>query len=149
MKMQKTDIGVVAVMYAVCALFYYMNTQLKEESQTYPLFTIALLFGLTTLYLVQMLFKAKKYGTESGVDKVFGEFQAKQFFVCLALVVGYLVAMHYLGFYSSTVIFMVATLAFLRVPVKHLVISVVSVTMLCYLAFTLFLGVKMPAGLLF
>lgn len=149
MKMQKTDIGVVAVMYAVCALFYYMNSQLKAESQTYPLFTIALLFGLTTLYLVQMLFKAKKYGVESGADKVFGDFQAKQFFICLALVVGYLVAMHYLGFYSSTVVFMVATLAFLRVPVKHLVISVVSVTMLCYLAFTLFLGVKMPGGLLF
>lgn len=149
MKMQKTDIGVVAVMYAVCALFYYMNTQLKEESQTYPLFTIILLFGLTTLYLVQMLFKAKNHGVESGADKIFSDFQPKQFFICLALVVGYLVAMYYLGFYSSTVIFMVATLAFLRVPVKHLVISVVSVTMLCYLAFTLFLGVKMPSGLLF
>ena len=69
MKMQKTDIGVVAVMYAVCALFYYMNTQLKKESQTYPTFTIALLFGLTTLYLVQMLFKARKFGVESGADK--------------------------------------------------------------------------------
>lgn len=52
MKMQKTDIGVVAVMYAVCALFFYMNCQLKPESRTYPNFTIGLLFGLTTLYLV-------------------------------------------------------------------------------------------------
>lgn len=149
MKMQKTDIGVVAVMYAVCALFYYMNSQLKEESQTYPTFTIALLFGLTTLYLVQMLFKARKFGVESGADKVFAGFQVKQFFVCLALVIGYLVLMYYLGFYVSTVAFMVVTLLFLRVPIPQLALSVISVTLLCYLAFSMFLGVKMPAGLLF
>ena len=44
---------------------------------------------------------------------------------------------------------MIVTLLFLRVPLKHLVISVVSVNPLCYLAFSLFLGVKMPAGLMF
>ena len=76
MKMQKTDIGVVVVMYAICAFFYSMTVKLSEDSQTYPLFTIALLFGLTTIYLVQMLFRAKKYGVESGADKVFaGETQ--------------------------------------------------------------------------
>lgn len=149
MKMQKTDIGVVAVMYAVCALFYYMNSQLKEESQTYPTFTIALLFGLTTLYLVQMLFKARKFGVESGADKIFSGFQVKQFFVRLVLVIGYLVLMYYLGFYVSTVAFMVVTLLFLRVPIPQLALSVISVTLLCYLAFSMFLGVKMPAGLLF
>ena len=149
MKMQKTDIGVVAVMYAVCALFFYMNCQLKPESRTYPNFTIGLLFGLTTLYLVQMLFKAKNHGVESGVDKVFDGFQVKQFTVCFLLVIAYLVLMYYLGFYVSTIAFMIVTLLFLRVPLKHLVISVVSVNPLCYLAFSLFLGVKMPAGLLF
>lgn len=149
MKMQKTDIGVVAVMYAICALFFYMNTQLKPESRTYPYFTIALLFGLTTLYVLEMIAKARKHGVESGVDKVFDGFQAKQFFVCFALVVAYLVMMCYIGFYVSTIVFMIAALLYLRVPKKHLVISVVSVNLLCYLAFSLFLGVKMPTGLLF
>lgn len=149
MKMQKTDIGVVAFMYAVCALFFYMNCQLKKESQTYPTFTILLLFALTTLYLVQMLFKARKFGVESGADKIFGDFQPKQFFICLALVIGYLVLMYYLGFYTSTVAFMIVTLLFLRVPIPQLLISVTSITLLCYLAFSLFLGVKMPTGLLF
>lgn len=149
MKMQKTDIGVIAVMYAICALFFYMNSQLKPESQTYPNFTIGLLFGLTTLYLVQMLVKAKKNGVESGMDQVFDGFQAKQFFICFALVVIYLVMMYYIGFYVSTIAFMIVTLLYLRVPMKHLLISVVSVNLLCYLAFSLFLGVKMPTGLLF
>ena len=41
------------------------------------------------------------------------------------------------------------TLLFLRVPIPQLALSVISVTLLCYLAFSMFLGVKMPAGLLF
>ena len=48
MKMKKTDIGVVGFMYAVCAFFYVYSFDLKKGSEVYPLFTIALLFGLTT-----------------------------------------------------------------------------------------------------
>ena len=81
MKMKKTDIGVVLFMYAVCGFFYYHMTRLKASSQTYPRFTILLLFGLTTLYLVQMLVAAKKYGVESGADKVVKECDPKHFFV--------------------------------------------------------------------
>ncbi len=146
MKMQKTDIGVVVVMYAICAYFYYMTVQLKAESQTYPTFTIVLLFGLTTLYLLQMLFRAKKYGVESGVDKVFKDFKPLQFFVCLVLVIAYLFMMKYFGFYISTVVFMLAVLLFLRVPVLHTIIVVVAINALVYLAFTTFLGVKLPVG---
>lgn len=54
-------------MYLVCACFYAETVKLKASSQTYPKFTIALLFGLTTLYLVQMLIAARKHGVESGV----------------------------------------------------------------------------------
>ena len=146
MKMQKTDIGVVVVMYAICAFFYSMTVKLSEDSQTYPLFTIALLFGLTTLYLVQMLVRAKKYGVESGRDKVFAGFQPLQFFVCVALVFVYLILMKYFGFYISTVVFMLAVLLFLRVKVLHTVIVVVAINVLVYFAFTKFLGVRLPVG---
>lgn len=146
MKMKKTDIGVVVIMYAVCAFFYSMTVKLSEESQTYPTFTIALLFGLTTLYLVQMLFKAKKYGVENDRSKVFDGFLPLQFFVCVGLVVLYLVMMYFVGFYISTVIFMLAVLLFLKVPVKHVIIVVVAIILLVYLAFTQFLGVKLPVG---
>ena len=104
--MKKTDIGVVLFMYLVCGYFYYQMLQLKASSQTYPRFTIILLFGLTTLYLVQMLVSAKKYGVESGVDEVFAGFQAKQFFFCLIATILYLVCIYFFGFYISTVLFM-------------------------------------------
>ena len=149
MKMKKTDIGVVGFMYAVCAFFYVYSFELSDSSKSYPRFTIILLFGLTTLYLIQMVLRARKFGVESGVDEIFEGFQAKQFFVSFALVVIYFFMMKFLGFFSATTIYLVAALVYLRVPVVHSVITVVGVDAMIYLAFVMFLGVKLPKGLLF
>lgn len=144
--MKKTDIGVVVFMYAVCAFFYYHMTGLKKASQTYPRFTIILLFGLTTLYLVQMVVAAKKYGVESGVDSVFKDFKPAQFFVCLIATVLYLLGIHFFGFYIPTVIFMAAIMLYLKVPPLYACISIVVIVALIYFAFQKFLGVKLPVG---
>ena len=144
--MRKTDIGVVAFMYLVCAYFYSQTITFKEDSQTYPKFTIVLLFGLTTLYLLQMLAAAKRYGVESGVDKVFKDFELKQFLVCLAGAIGYVVLMYFFGFYISTVIFMAVVLLYLKVPYLHSAIAIVAIVALVYFAFGKFLGVKLPVG---
>ena len=149
MKMKKTDIGVVGFMYAVCAFFYVYSFDLKKGSETYPRFTIVLLFGLTTLYLINMIIAAKKHGVESGVDEVFEGFQPVQFFVSVALTIVYFFMMKYLGFFVATTVFMIVTLAYLKVPVLHSAIAVVAVDLLIYLAFVEFLGVKLPKGLLF
>ncbi len=146
--MKKTDIGVVAFMYGVCAFFLVMTLQLKKAAQAYPLFTIDLLFGLTTLYLVQMIRGAKKNGVTSGLED-FKDFLPKQFFPVLVMVIAYLVLMYFTGFYISTVVFMVACLLYLKVPKLHSLITVAAIVALVYCAFTLFLKVKLPAGLLF
>jgi len=148
LKMKKTDIGVVGFMYAVCAFFYVYSFQLSEESKTYPIFTILLLFGLTTLYLVQMIISARKFGVESGVDEVFEGFKPKQFVLSLVLTVVYFFLMKYLGFFTATTIFMICSFIYLKVPVLHSVISIVAIDLLIYLAFVQFLGVRLPAGLL-
>ncbi len=148
MKMKKTDIGVVAFMYAVCAFFYVYSFDLSESSKSYPIFTIVLLFGLTTLYLIQMIIAAKKYGVESGVDKVFAGFLPKQFILSLVLTVVYFFLIKYLGFFTATTLFMIASFVYLKVPVLHSVIALVAMDLLIYLAFVLFLGVRLPTGLL-
>ena len=148
MKMKKTDIGVVAFMYAVCAFFYVYSFDLSESSKSYPIFTIVLLFGLTTLYLIQMIIAAKKYGVESGVDKVFAGFLPKQFILSLVLTIVYFFLIKYLGFFTATTLFMIASFIYLKVPVLHSVIALVSMDLLIYLAFVLFLGVRLPAGIL-
>ena len=148
MKMKKTDIGVVLFMYIVCGFFYYHMTKLKSSSQTYPRFTIILLFGLTTLYLIQMIVAAKKYGVESGVNEVFKDFQAAQFFVCLGATILYLVGIYFLGFYIPTVIFMAVVLLYLKVPPLYAAIAIAVIVALIYFAFQRFLGVKLPVGTL-
>ena len=149
MKMKKTDIGVVVFMYAFCAFFYVYSSKLSAGSKTYPLFTISLLFGLTTLYLIQMILAARKYGVESGVDTVFAGFKALQFTLSLVLTIVYFFLVKYLGFFSATTIFMIASFIYLKVPVLHSVIALVAMNLLIYLAFVQFLGVRLPAGILF
>lgn len=149
MKMKKTDIGVVVFMYAVCAFFYANSFKLAKGSETYPLFTIALLFFLTTLYLIQMIIAAKKFGVESGADEVFEGFKPKQFFVSLGLTILYFFMMKYLGFFTATIIFMAASLLYLKVPLLASAITLVAINLLIYFAFVKFLGVKLPSGLLF
>ena len=149
MKMKKTDIGVVGFMYAVCAFFYVYSFKLSATSKTYPTFTIALLFCLTTLYLIQMIISARKFGVESGAQEVFAGFKPVQFVVSLALTAVYFFMMKYLGFFSATVIFMFASLLYLRVHIIPAVVSVVVMNLLIYFAFVKFLGVRLPSGLLF
>ena len=144
--MRKTDFGVVAFMYLVCAYFYSQTVTFKADSQTYPKFTIVLLFGLTTLYLLQMIVAAKKHGVESGVDKVFKDVQAKQLLICLGGAIAYVVLMYFFGFYISTVIFMAAILLYLKVPYLHTVVAIVAIIALVYFAFGKFLGVRLPVG---
>ena len=148
MKMVKTDIGVVAVFYGICALFYTQTLKLDADSQTYPRFIILLLFGLTTLYLLQMLFRARKNGVQNSNGEFQG-FQPLQFFGCLVLTLLYLLGVSFIGFYVSTTVFMVVTLLFLKVKPLPIVIATAAILLLVYVAFTLFLKVKLPAGLLF
>jgi hypothetical protein len=82
------------------------------------------------------------------VDTVFAGFKPAQFFVAVALTVVYFFLMKYLGFFSATIVYMVAALVYLKVPVIHTVIAVVSVNVMIYVAFVEFLGVRLPKGFL-
>jgi hypothetical protein len=147
--MRKTDIGVVVFMYAFCGFFYAYSFQLSDSSKTYPLFTIALLFCLTTLYLIQMILSARKFGVESGVDKVFEGFKPLQFTLSLVLTIIYFFGVKYIGFFTATTVFMIASFVYLKVPVLHSIIALVAMDLLIYLAFVMFLGVRLPSGILF
>lgn len=146
--MKKTDFGVVGFIYAVCILFLVMTLRLTKAAQIYPLFIIILLAALNTGYLGKMIYSAKKDGVTSGAEDFEG-FLPKQFLTILAFTVAYLILMYFVGFYISTVIFMFACLKFLKVSILQSLISVAVVVLLVFCAFKLFLGVKLPVGLLF
>ena len=148
MKMKKTDIGVCIAMYSVCALFLYMTLQLKKAAQIYPLCIIALLAGLTTLHVINMIISAVRHGVTSGFED-FKDFIPSQFFTLFIMIVIYLAIMPYAGFYAASILFMTASLLFLRVKLWQIIFSEIAIFVLVYCAFTLFLEVKLPSGVLF
>ena len=145
MKMKKTDIGVCLAMYAVCAFFLSMTLKLPEAAQIYPLCIIALLAGLTTLHVINMIISAFRFGVESGLDD-FKNFVPSQFFTLFIMIVLYLVAMPHVGFYISSVLFMAVSLIFLRVKIWQIILAEIVIVALVYYAFTVFLEVNLPVG---
>ncbi len=85
-------------MYGVCAFFLYMTLQLPKAAQIYPLCVISLLAALTTLHVFNMIRGAVKNGVTSGLEDL-KDFVPSQFFTIFAMIVIYLCAMPYLGFY--------------------------------------------------
>lgn len=149
--MKRSDIGVTAIIYAFTFFFLYMTLELPPDAQTYPLCLIAGLLALNTLYLGRCLWKLRgsRAGLENDLPVVFEGFQWKQFGVlCLGCLV-YMVLVQLLGFYIASVLYLVGTLAFLRVPPLHILLTVLVMGVMIYVVFTLFLKVPLPGGLLF
>ena len=143
--MKKSDIGVCLAMYAVCAFFLYMTLQLPQSAQIYPLCVIALLAGLTTLHVINMVLGAIREGVTSGLED-FSNFVPSQFFTLLIMILAYIAIMPYIGFYASSILFMTVSLLFLRVKVWQIVLAEIAIFVLVYCAFTLFLEVRLPEG---
>lgn len=146
--MKKSDIGVVVVMYAICLLFFTMTRQLKATAQIYPLCLIGALFLLNTLHLLRCVISLRKEGFINDFPEIFKDFMARQFFVVIAASIGYMILMYVAGFYLSSIIYLVGVQWFLGVPKIPLCITVVSMAVLIYAVFSLFLKVPLPVGML-
>lgn len=148
--MKRSDIGLVVCIYAITLFFFAMTIQLKKEAQIYPMVVMALLFLLNTGFLVQQVVKAKKEGRKGDDDlrNLFEGFQPGQFVLVLAGSVLYVCLIGVLGFYVSTALYLAATLLGLKVKGLYIVITVAAYACLVYCAFTLFLHVPLPTGIL-
>lgn len=149
--MKKSDIGVVAMIYAVCLFFFVMTLHLKADAQTYPLCLIGGLFALNTLYLGRSVWVLRREGggVRNDFPEVFNGFQARQFSVLALGCVVYMLLMYVAGFYIASVAYLVGTMLYLHVPLRHLILTVAVLAAMIYAVFTLFLKVPLPVGLLF
>lgn len=153
--MNKSDIGTIGIIYATCAAFLYMTLQLKAAAQIYPLCLIAGLALLNTIYLFRCLLRAAKAGAagrpaiHNDLGEIFQGFLPGQFFFVVISCIAYIILLFYVGFYISSLIYLVATMCFLRVKLWQLTLSTVLLGSLIYGVFTLFLKVPLPKGMLF
>ena len=106
-KMKKSDFGVIAVLYLVGIAFLVMTLKLPTGAMRYPLFLTVVFLALVSIYLIQQVLHYIK--TREIVDDLkqkFQDFQAVQFFGVCAFCVIYLILIQKLGYYLSSVLFM-------------------------------------------
>lgn len=147
--MKKSDIGVIAIMYAICGFFFYQTTELPEEAQTYPRCLLAGLCILNTLYVMRCLWRLRSVTCSNDLPDIFKGFQRNQFFLVVACCLAYMALLYAVGFYVASVVYLMGVMFFLRVPKLHMLLTVGVLAVLIYAVFTLFLKVPLPTGILF
>ncbi|MBQ9406274.1 MAG: tripartite tricarboxylate transporter TctB family protein [Desulfovibrio sp.] len=147
--MQKSDIGVIGVIYAICLIFSILTLDLPEDAQTYPSCLLATLAGLNTLYLVRCLVRLRRSGLNDDLPQIFSGFLRGQFFTVLFSCIGYMILLHAIGFYLASAAYLAGVMLFLRVRTTHILITAGVLALLIYAVFTLFLKVPLPTGALF
>ncbi len=148
--MKDSDIGVIVVIYAVATWFLIMTLKLPEPAQSYPLILISTLYFCNTLLLLKQLYiLSKNKVLINDMREVFTGFLPKQFFGVVAGCLIYLVLVNYLGYYLSSVLYLLIAQFCLKVKPIPAVLSCVCVMAITYFVFSLFLHVPLPVGLIF
>ncbi len=151
--MTRSDICIIAIIYITCLIFTYMTLQFKPAAQIYPLCLIGGLAVLNTLYLGRCLirmFKEKGHAAvKNDVSDAFKGFMGGQFFFVVGACIVYMILIHYIGFYPSGLIYLIAVMWWLDVKPLPMFLTIVLLGCLVYAVFTLFLKVPLPVGTIF
>lgn len=148
--MKKSDIPVVCIIYAIAIAFLIMTLNLPEAAQVYPMVLISALILVNTLYLIRtFLHYRQNHHIENDYPIVFSGFLPLQFFGVFISIGLYLVLMYFCGYYFATVLYLIGSLLFLKVPMKYNLMTVVVMIVMVAVVFSYFLKVPLPAGLLF
>lgn len=148
--MKKSDIPVVCIIYAIAIAFLIMTLNLPEAAQVYPMVLISALILVNTLYLIRtFLHYRQNHHIENDYPIVFSGFLPLQFFGVFISIGLYLVLMYFCGYYLATVLYLIGSLLFLKVPMKYNLMTVVVMIVMVAVVFSYFLKVPLPAGLLF
>lgn len=148
--MKRSDFPVVSIIYAIGLAFLIATLQLPEAAQTYPLVLISALLFLNTLYLIRSFLSFRRaQRIENDIPVIFHGFLFKQFAGVFIWCVAYLVMMYFLGYYLSTVLFLMGSLLFMRVNILHIAMTTVVLGIMVWAVFSQFLHVPLPVGVLF
>ena len=148
--MKKSDLSVVAILYLFVFFFAYQTHQLPEEAQSYPGFLLAVIFILNTINLAVALWRWKvKKLFKDDLEHLYDGFIASQFFTVMVGAALYVALIYWLGYYVASILYMAAALALLKVKAKWIAVVIISLLVVIWLVFTLFLKVPLPVGQLF
>ncbi len=147
MKRSTSDALICLGVYAVLAVFLMQYSAIPASAQSYPLFMIVATTIVNTVLFISALYKGR---SEASID---AEQRAKflgrvKMVVIYCVMIGlYIVLIEKISYIASSVIFMLASLLFLRVRSKPmLALLPVAMTLGVYFIFTRLLSVSLPIG---
>lgn len=112
-------------------------------SRGYPLVLLIISYGMTIWLLVSSMVKMK--GQDKEATKVME--QVKVIIPYCLMIILYLILMGKIGYVAATVVFMLASLIYLKLENKVLMIALsVILTIVLYFVFTNYLTVILPRG---
>jgi len=145
MKMKKSlpDVIISIVVLIFLGTLFAQVPAIPEISKGYPLGLLVIATAMTLYLLIRNLLKLKN---DEVVESQALE-QAKTIVPYCLMIIAYIWLLNKLGYIISTVIFMIASLVFLKLKNKVLMIVLsVVVTLVLYYIFTNFLVVVLPKG---
>lgn len=145
MKMKKSlpDVIISIVVLIFLGTLFAQVPAIPEISKGYPLGLLVIATAMTLYLLIRNLLKLKN---DEVVESKALE-QAKTIVPYCLMIIAYIWLLNKLGYIISTVIFMIASLIFLKLKNKVLMIVLsVVVTLVLYYIFTNFLVVVLPKG---
>ena len=137
------------VLGLICAAFgvflWTYTAKLKDVSQQFSRFVLALFILMSVVLIVTSLINAKKPG---GKEVKIGEF--KNPMIMYLIIIGYVALMVTLGFFVASAIFMPAAMFYLgyRKPIPMICVTA-GMLGFVWLLFVYSLKVRLPSGLLF
>lgn len=139
---------VVIIMFIFCAFFYALISMADPRSTQFPLLMLVLMLGLGGLKIIAQILEKKD------PQKTGEKFPLLRVSFITAAIVAYIIAMDYIGFYTSSFLFFVgSTLAIQNSPRTPKLIAMRAGLGLAfcgslYLLFTILLKVQIPKGIL-
>ena len=145
MKMKKSmpDVIISIVVLIFLGTLFVQVPAIPDTSRGYPFALLIIATAMTLFLLVKSLLRLKN--EEAAESKVLE--QAKTIAPYCLMIIAYIWLLDKLGYIISTVVFMIASLLFLKLKNKILMIVLaVVLTCLLYYIFTNFLVVILPRG---
>lgn len=142
---KKGSLLLCAIFLMISTVYAYSLKSLSAEDAMYPKFVTYMLLGLTIMLILEVLLSK---GEEFKV-KLFEEFAASQFFTVFIVGISYIALINILGYFISTLLFMIITLTLLKNKKKISIIVTLVFCAFLFVIFKLFLGVPVPTGVIF
>ena len=143
MKKSFPDMIISIVLLAFLTSLAVQVPAIPAVSKGYPLVLLVISYAMTIFLLIKSVLKMK---TEDKQETKVME-QVKVIFPYCLMIIVYLFLMRKIGYIASTVVFMLASLIYLRLKNKILMIALsVVLTVVLYFVFTNYLTVILPRG---